>query len=81
MPQEDPTNSPPHTHTTLPRSGTRPTPQPRVASRQPATTGLLMKDGTLTPHSLEVREILMGSTNGDTDVEGLSPGQRNHILD
>ena len=39
-----------------------------------------MKDGTLAFTSPEVWEILMGFANGDTEVEGLSPGQRNHIL-
>ena len=39
-----------------------------------------MKKRTLTFPSPEVREILMGFTNGDTEVEGLSPGQRNHLL-
>ena len=40
-----------------------------------------MKDGTLTSTSPEVMEILMGFTSGDTEAEGLSPGQRIHILD
>ena len=39
-----------------------------------------MKDGTLTSPSSEDREILMGFTIGDTEAEGLSPGQRIHIL-
>jgi len=39
-----------------------------------------MKNGILVSSSLEVREILMGFNKGDTEAEGLSPGQRNHIL-
>ncbi len=47
---------------------------------QGSPTGLLWKDGTLTPPSPEVRETLMGFTSGATDATGLSPAQRIHIL-
>jgi hypothetical protein len=39
-----------------------------------------MKNGTLTSPSLEVREILMRFTSGDTEAAGLIPEQRIHIL-
>ena len=39
-----------------------------------------MKDGIRTSPSPEDMEILMRFTKGDTEAEGLSPGQRNRIL-
>ena len=63
----------------LPRFSTRP-PLIQAAHTQSSTTGLLWKDGTLTPPSPEVRETLMGFTKGDTNAPGLSPAQRIHIL-
>jgi hypothetical protein len=64
----------------LPRFGTRPKLQPRAASIHASTNGLLIRGGILTSPSPDVREVLMGFTNGDTAAEGLSPGLRIHIL-
>ncbi len=48
---------------------------------QTSLTGMLLKDGALMPPpSLEVKEVLMGFTSGDTNTGNLSPTQRNHVL-
>ncbi len=80
MPTTDTPNSIANPTKALPRFGTRHTPPSRAESGPTPALGLLMKDGTPTSPSPEVREILMGFIKGDTEVEGLSPGQRVHLL-
>jgi len=69
MPALDTISSTASPTTFLPRFRTRPTPPlpPRGRGLGPTTTiEVLVKDGTLRPPSLEVREILMGFISGDT---------------
>jgi hypothetical protein len=47
---------------------------------QSSTSGVLLKDGTLTSPSPEIREILMGFTSGDTEAARLTPEQRIRLL-
>jgi hypothetical protein len=80
MPPGDTSHSTTTHPTALPRFGTRPSPQPRATSPHATTNGLLVHGGTLTSPSPEVREVLLGFTNGDTEAGELSPSQRIHIL-
>jgi hypothetical protein len=75
MPQGEASASTTNPLSTLPRFGTRSKHQPQTTSPHATTSGLLMKNGALKSPSPEVREILMRFTSGDTEAEGLSPGQ------
>ena len=66
-------------HNATPLRYTTHTP-PREGSIDAIRTGFLLKDGTPTSPSPQIREVLMGFTSGDTAVGGLSPDQRIHIL-
>jgi len=81
MPPGDTSHSTNTYPTSLPRFGTRRNQQPQATSSHATTNGLLMHDGTLTPPSPQVKEVLMGFTSGDTEAGGLFPSQRIHILE